>query len=1279
MINHSQTETNSTIDESYEIESALITYSLEDLLQKNPESEFKTILKSEINLFTGKLEPKNKPTPITLTSIRSNFKSILSEFPVYKFNSFSKLGKIQINPTLFKKIKFVKIINFYQLIFFGLSDKALLIYDRSTEETYEIKTKEKINCMDYDQKNDIFVFGHQQGQISFARWKNNNLIFDKESLLTYYSDAPIKQILFVSSCDIILLLNNENKSQILTRSSKEKFVFKVINLLNAQDKSINYDHISITRVQKVEVEPDITKTLIVITLTCQFLSQFVFIEITHEKNEFKGKIDFKKNLFKKLTRPEYLDENTHQSTNLSKMFTSRKTDSEYERFSENSFARSTRQISPKKKCFVVASTAQWAPESLPFFIIVWEDTIERYELNHSFELVFTFRTKLNIPLISGYFGATEYFVGINSNLDFCFIQINKIRYSQLDLPEIENHPDCFELRPLFSIEDKQNYLIGTDASNKGICMINSRTLEYFQVLELSNYIDNLKKNSKLIEIVKLLYEIIQSTPIYLNGVFPFESTFVFNGSSFFTENRVFQSILKQEVANIISTVLDWLSETSLKHMKIYMEICLEMIIKTHNFELLCTEFTGFVLNGSEKNEEIAPLFFNKLISLFSEGNVIEALSVDFFFHIFRFAKNENLKKYLEDFLFELLRNFTIKNTLHVINIINLAMTYKMNDLLFFFFVHDPFAEIGPNLFFDSIFQMKDNCVEDFRKMGMRLLVYVYDVFNQHELTHIVRCNDEDRSIDKFVVFKNKVKNWFIFHLSFFVDCFLIETCWLLNKLFLMHYSAEKRLKIDKEGSITIIQSEKNNEYDNIQTFDNSVIIGIDNLIAHSPSTFFYIMVALRFQDLSINYDFLDDLLNKIANLIFQQESLKSDKISVDVLEYIIYKLIFKHKNQFTLAWNQLNQKYPLSQLKNNSFNDENSLLEFFNLIFQKPYFFDIFEILFQALDFSAQNVLSEIIYQNKDQIIAKSKPRFFNLISKESIDFLFKYNDDFTNQPHLQSEIIKIIENNSINLKFDKKQAENFLKTLAFFNSRKLIDFIESDTKLDYTEKLKICREQNCLRGIGYCSLKKSDFLTGKESYKIILKEAFKNSPKLEPSIRKTVTDIINELTHINIDELEAQKILTEMIVFVGLNLYDQEFKKQKIAEMFARLFRFDNKHLLIDLKKSNLYGKYVGDCVLSMNLIANYKSLTDQNSRMLSLMQSQTLLNYQKLINIAKVGVSFSKTNCVKCEKFINPSSDQIVFHSCRNMVHDVCFMGGLLNKCEICSKKKLSLIIRH
>ena len=1264
-------------------------YSLTDLFHQDMASEFNQILTSEISHLTQKIIPRELPTFQPRTSIRNSLKSFLSEFPTNKHNTFKELDTQKINTQFFQKVIFVKIINQYQLIFFGLNDKTVVVFRRDIEKITAFRVPSNTNCMDYDSKNDVFVFGHQEGQISFARWCNNQLLFDRESQVEYYSDAPIKFLHCVSSCDVLVLLNSLSKGQLLIRTSSTKFSYKVFNLLGPVDKSLIYDHISVSRIQKINLDNDISKTLIVITFTCQALVKFIFLEVEYHKQKFNGKFHVRSDLVRVVENPKLQNTDSTDLTSKSSQKDSKNQKSEI--LSERSFVQSMKQISPKKKCFVVPSFTQWFIECVPSFIIVWEDVIERYALSDDFKLFHTFRTSLATPLISGCFGATELFIGVNVNLKFVLIQIDKIRFFNDQLPLLLPSSGFLTEITIANIEDSFNYLIGTDTASRAICIFNSRSLEYFQTLTLENYIENLKKNSKLLEIIKLLQEIVYYGGVPLNGVLQFNSTYRFPGGQFFGEYAHFESTLKREVSNIIKTVLDWLGQSDFKHLRLYTEICLEMLVNTKNYELLCSDFVQFVVAGSIQNEEVARLFFNKLLELFETTNLLEKLNCDFFFHVFTLAKFPKTKILLENFLFFVFKRYNFKNEANFSTVILLVSMNKMHDLLFFIYLLNPFSQVNQDALFDAIveshqiatnieqekpeklFEFSENQTlpilpqkYDFQntQLSQKFLSYFFDIFRENRFRKIVEDNPCQLKRPNIEEVRLCVREWFVTHLSFFLENFLKESCWLLNELFLSDSDSVEIVFINFEGGLEFptIKSTKKPF-----VFDKKVIKNLQDK-KHFGGTLFYVSVILRYQQIIIESSFFKNMLDNISDLIFSTSaSISQPTFDLELFEFAIYKLIIQNKQSFFKTRPFLSGKNMIFEI---DFSD-----------FQNPegYFFELLSLHFENATPSDVNLISDLIFKFKTQIFQKDKECFFRLIAKQPIDFIFKYHEEFMTDAGSHKFILQIIENLDSIQKLNKSQAVIYFKILCFCNSKKVIPFIENDLKLEFSEKLAICQNLNHLRGLAYCYFKINDFQAGQKFYKQILLNEFSNKEFMSQNSKEIINEVISEMVSIYIDETELQKILCDILIFIAANLHEKikNFKSAKIAGIFNRLFKFDNKSFLKDLKRNDFYNAFISDSLLSTNLLLNYRALADQSTLILDIFKQQTLFLQKKLRTHGKSGKSLHISICMYCSLQNIPVSEQVIYHACGTMAHDVCVPPEKINKCSYCSKKHLSRLI--
>lgn len=1307
------------------------THNLQELFHSDIGTQLKDLLSQEIEMFKAKLASRPPIVLAVRDTIRKNLQSFITGFPFYNVNSFRALGGLKVDQNFFKRVNFVRIVNEHQLIFFGMIDKTITVFRRDTEQLIALKTPAKANSLDYDSKSDVFVIGHQEGQISIAKWNGKGFIYDPECHLNYYSDAPVKLVRFVDSVDVIAVINTLNKTMLLLRISDTKFSYKVIGLMKPLDPFQQYDDLTSTLIQRVTDDSgEVTRNLHAITVCCLDQVLFMFIEVTREKGKFKGKIEEKKALRRKLTHPKFRLDSESESrdeTNTRDDFSRMSTLQMPKIRPEESFKMNTKRVLPKERCFVVPSMVQWNPESVPSFLVVWENIIERYHMPsaNDMSLTMTMQTKLQKPLISGYFGAVEFFVGINTDLEFVMIHVDKIRYQLEDLPllSLDTAPEVIQFVILPTVEDKASYMVGTDTENRGLCLFTAGSLEYFSILTLQNYIDNLKARERFIETIKLLLEIVTYGGVPLNGVYTIDSTFIFPGTDFQAKYAEFDNVVRTETASIVTMFLDYLAQTKYEHMKLYTEICLELLLKTHNYHILCNDFVLFIVNASRTNPEVANVFFNKLLSMFEMSNLLEVVDAVFFFHLFELAKIKETRSAIENFFFFVFKDHKVRNEL-VISLLLLEVSKaKLYDLLFFIYLHDPYSEKNRRTLYDamvachseergrsqslSVWPLSEETAEDHantessskdkgerpeddllktvskgvalkddserssEELGRKFLAFIFDVLEENELAAIAGDLTDLQSTKQLGEFREEIGQFFLEKLHFFFSAFPRESCWLVNELIPEAWLSEDTLTVGQNGLFEFSQRKKENE---------SIDMEVINELKHQPNwkttiALFYVTCFLRFKKVIVHEAFFEKLMEQLVGLFSVQLSESESLVDEESLELVILRLIYLNPKAALESQERLRSLHPIFQYNLTGLQNQETALEFFQFVLPKTYLFELLSLIFDTQPPSKTEQLAETIFMNKQALLSRNRLQFFKLIPKQPVVYVFKYGDDFIRDPSCSKLFLDVVEALPNSIKFSRDQTITFLRILCACGSRKTISFIESDVNLDFSQKYAICKEFDDLRGMAYCSFKLSEFQRGLGFYKDILKSLIGNSETLDSETRKEVTGVLNEMIAACPDEEECERVILETLVFIAANLHDYVFKKERIAWLINRMFKFENRQIINDLRKFGYYARFVADPFLASTFMSSCRATATQNDLVLNIMLFQTFSRQNRVIDFGKQGSSLYSSVCWYCKKQKNQRSRQVIYHVCGTMAHEICAEQNI-NKCPYCNTKNLSLL---
>lgn len=800
-----------------------------------------------------------------------------------KFNTIEDLGLKKDEMDQLKMAKFVKVVNELKLIFIGCP-KILIVYDRNSSKVYiEKLDKDYMTCMDYDPISGVIVFGHSLGKFTFSKWTGSSVKKIEKIKIEGYSLDSIKDVKFVSGVDVIAFIDFKNTSELLIRVPGKSIRYRNKYILESKIEHFEISYIKLGNGEKSEKNRANT---VLMAYTCLNDIKLIAFETLYEDGEFKDIVKIRK--VATMTRPmsdssqptigNLFDDSKVEDGNNSKLRESMLNNSIN---SKNSIIGNA-QI----KNFILFDNKQWMVENQPYAIIVWGNIIEQYFITPTLDFVKSFTLRLNENIISAYIGSTELLVTVFDNHDVSFIYLEKLRYT------LDNQKDVnsfIEQKEAFVIS-LNNYIIGKDTSNKGMCLITNGLIQYFQVFDWENYIENLKAQSYYIEALFMLTNLVKGIPTKLFGAVYLDARSATFTLSDIARMEQFALSLKKVVRGLMIEMAEWLRNK--KQGLNLLEICIELLIKTQNFELLYSEFLDVILSNKDKDDKLAEIFIKQLASYLNNNILNEYFSMEFFVKIFDLIDAKQNIDILEKFLFYLVQTFNLKpEILEVLKV----MSYNKHMPLFTFFLllHNPTNK--DNL--DYMQRQIETCIEtvplnteELRDSTNRLFAYLYDLFHDASLLDIDRNTRKNKS--ELLKIREVTKSWFLeSSQGFFLKMFGPKSIWLLLNIH-DHYM------IKNPSNITKSSREESTILTNIQLDFNRFLIDIYK--KNSKDAFHILTIfgfATKNPESIIGKNFTVGLMLKLLDLDVIKKLKHNKNVCFDYFFNHLYDLYYAHRDE----------------------------------------------------------------------------------------------------------------------------------------------------------------------------------------------------------------------------------------------------------------------------------------------------------------------------------------------------------------------------------------------
>ena len=781
-----------------------------------------------------------------------------------------------------KAAKFIKIVNELKLIFIGCP-KILIIYDRLSSKTYVEKLdKDYITCMDYDPVSGVIIFGHLLGKFTFNKWTGTNIKRIEKIKIEGYSIDAIKDVKFVSGVDVITFLDIKNTSELLIRIPGKSIRYRNKYILESK---LEHFEISYTRLGNGEKNNKNKVNTVLIAYTSANDIKFIAFETVYEDDEFKDIAKIRK--VTTMHRPS----NHSSNPGIGNLFDDSKIDdinqSRYQdsRLDSSYNSKASMLVNNQIRNIILFDNKQWMCENQPYAIIIWGNIIEQYFITPELEFIKSFSVKLDDYILSAYIGSTELLVTIFDNHDISFIYLEKLRYTL----DTQKDPNTFIEQKEAFVVSLNDYLIGKDTNNKGVCLITNGMVQYFQIFDWENYIDNLKAQSFYIEALLMLSNLVKGVPTRLHGAFYLDARSATFNLIDINQMENFADSLRNVVKELMVDMVDWLRNK--KQGLNLLEICIELLIKTRNFELLYSDFLDVILSNKNKDDKLAEIFIKQLASYLNSNILNEFFSIDFFVKIFDLIDAKQNIEILEKFLFYLVQTFTLKpEILEVLKI--MAFNKHMPLFTFFLLLHNPTNK--DNL--DYMQRQIENCMEivplnteELRDSTNRLFAYLYDLFHSAKLLDIDRNTRKNKN--DITKIREVTKSWFLeASQGFFLKMFGPKTIWLLLNI-------HEYYMIKTPFNITKFNKDEATILTNVQLDFNSFFINLYN--THSKDIF-YVLAIFAFATKDINIVVGEFYIVGLMLQILDKDLIKRLKhnknICFDYFFNHLYDLYYAHRD-----------------------------------------------------------------------------------------------------------------------------------------------------------------------------------------------------------------------------------------------------------------------------------------------------------------------------------------------------------------------------------------------
>lgn len=1221
----------------------------EEIFKEDLKKKFEQNRQIQATTIQNFLQESNNFFDKNKTAPTMGDRSYLKTVPSWSLQILSNIGNTFFDQKFLDKVIFLKIVG--KFIFFSLSDLRLLIYNKQTEHVITEHVQCEITSMDYNFITNLYVFGYKNGKVGFAKQETEkaHLTFDDQNKNEVFADGPITNIKMISKSDVILIMTNTNKAFFMIRTHQQKLKFKIRQLLDGSKKAEFFDELNSVQI-KDELwssgNDQMVRSTFIVTLASATLVYFVVFNLLYKNSVFE---EFVQDSLKILNKIEYPMEFKNKTTT--------------NQLPEESSVRMTELgFRTRKQTFVLSSNVQWLAESSPAFFIIWENIIQRFELSVNYELIITLTTSIPIPIVCCFFGSIEYLVCLNAEFELNLINLHKVRH-HVEILSIADDPEVFTKESLFTKSGQNKVLCGHDISEKGFAALNSAFLQYFEMIDWEKYLEKLIEENAVLGVVQVLHDIISITPIPLYGVTNYQGSMRYSTELQKKNEQKFCEDLRSWTPIFLCSVLECLENKAVLNSGDIIQLVIEISIETNTFEQIYENMIDFAISSQEKTDdfELTKTFFSSLLKSFYTSKILEHIKPEFFIFLFRFTKFLKAIPILEYFLFFITSNFKLPSELS--NSVKMSACNKhLNNFLYYILLVDNDFERNLNQYLQFIEELKINESEKYPIYVNSLFIYIFDLYSDQLMFKIGKTNEQ---IKRYLY--DFAGHWFLEKCSnVFMDKYPDETIYLLNLIF-------KPLQSPNKGELVILRS-----FDNLISFSERLNIKLIQEITMKPPSLSFSLYLVTFllspNSMFIATEFVVILFKNLQTLLIENSTI-IEKFDVSILEFVILKFqIQNHEvlKNFTDFVDFQNDFLKLSKLE-----IENSLDMFLELLIKKAYLFQILQLKIELSEKPQIQTIAIFLKKNLIFLSTRNANYFQAIIRELPIENVISFAEEFKNDPKTQLKILQALESTSLNGNVDKELSEIYIRILCKLQSKKVIQAIRTNTKLDINEKLKICEETNYKRGQGYCLKKISNYNSSRNIYFSILKEYFANEKILKKHEKKEILEIMTEMIDEN-NEIEVKTTLKALVVFIGVNSNSPELQNEFFRILFCRLFDFNVSDLLHNLSSLPEWHHLIKSKQFFEQLSSNYKNICFIQNNILLLISLENQLLKDRIFQNCRQGIFLINVKCCVCFALKKEGASELNYHSCKSMIHDVCREEIKTFSCPVCQKVKISILRR-
>ena len=1135
--------------------------------QKNSKFDLDKLFKEKIQtkLNTKKLEEiknlrKNMSEDFIINARKKmkktfNFQKMIE---TSKFTKIENIDYIQEDQEYFDKLLFIKIVNELQIIFFVSENRNLLIYDRSENMfILEKMKKDFITALDYDPINNVLIFGYDSGKIRFFKWKNNELTQLKNVKTKKYSKLRIIDIRFVCGVDLIVFFDRDNVFLLQkTRDVKLKYKKQIIC------KSNKFSDFHFTQINSGFVSKDIIQIIVILGFIKYDRADFVYFNVNYDDSEIKSINSFK----------NYSIKNENSKTFQNNLIK--------EIFEENK-SKKAKKIEPK----ILFQKRQWGNDTYKnhdYVILIWGNIIEKYHLTPEINFIKIFTYKLKHYVESAFFGSIELLCVLYDNYELYYVDLKEIKNNEeiiLDSQSVNFNNNKIKTSKVLSKADSfivsisTPIFIGKDTMSKSLCIFTDSNLQYFQILNWKNYYENLIFKSYYREALCFLINLVRGQNWKLNGIMLpkfISPTFTIQEIQ---KTKHFFNELKKVSEELTLEMIEWYIKKGGVHL---MNLNMELLAKTDNFELITLDFMNIVLDSELEDDRLIIQFFQQLSVYLDDGVLNEHFNKYFFVKMMNLMDLEKSKVIVGQFLYFLLRKYTLKKDIY--DLLKLmAFGKNLHDISFLFILFDPIDDLNIKYFFEKVIVNYENKVDVniLKKDMLRIFVYIHDLFTKRRFFEIhSKTHQNNYTIEKA---KKKTKLKFLEIFPIFLEIFPKESIWILTEI--------HTLTLVKPKKIDFLISGLENSY-------NDLFLRLIN--SRKSSYFCYLLICVFFLK-NRTSEFNDIFLLDFFVRLLEKNCLLSLKEKIDYEYFFNFLYEFYYRNRRFLSQNKKFNKF-LSENQNSMdiykvlLNDTNEKFsDNFEIYIKNDSFFEIMVTNFSKCKEKHKIDYIALLKKHQTRVIKLDKTKFIDLISflptHDMIDICLEIEDN----PEIQFQILEMIEKNKKEDLIQGNAILLYFKLICQFNKQRVIEFLETK-KYDIDSILEICNEFGNQRAIGFLKYKMGKVFVGLKIYEKYLEKIWVNDRENDDYIFQVFEDINN----FKLDDQDSKNVITNCLVFFA-NLKNRlVLKKKIISVLFEKLNKFDISDLISDLKKSNQFHFFLEKSILADNLIFDFKHISE-------------------------------------------------------------------------------------